>query len=92
MDRIPGGVLQTDLFGPNGPHRPKGGATAPITETGGAPGYARARRAISGFACEHASAHGPALAMRCIAATRHGNPLRGARKPHGKGLDICLRS
>ncbi len=30
--------------------------------------------------------------MRCIAATRHGNPLRGTRKPHGNVLDICLQS
>ncbi len=43
-------------------------------------GYARARRAVDGFACEHASALGPASAMRCIAATRHGSPLRGTRK------------
>ena len=50
-------------------------------------GCARARRAAGGFACEHASALGPASAMRCIAATRLGNPLRGIGKPHGKRLD-----
>ena len=32
MDRVPCGDLQTDLFGPNGPHRPRGGATAPNQE------------------------------------------------------------
>jgi hypothetical protein len=53
-------------------------------------GFARARRAVGGIACEPASALGPASAMRCIAATRLGNPLRGTRKPHGKGLERSL--
>ena len=52
--------------------------------------FARARRAVGGFACEHASALGHASAMRCIAANRHGSPLCGTRnfteKPH-----VCLR-
>ncbi len=39
-----------------------------------------ARRAVGEFACKPASALGHAYAMRCIAATRHGNPLRGTRK------------
>ncbi len=43
-------------------------------------GCARARRAVGGFACKHASALGHASAMRCIAANRHGSPLRGTRK------------
>ena len=53
-------------------------------------GFARARRAVGGFACEPASALGRASAMRCIAANRHGSPLRGTRnfteRPH-----VCLR-
>ena len=34
----------------------------------------------------------PASAMRCIAATRLGNPLRGERKTHGKGLREVVSS
>ena len=55
-----------------------------------APGFARARRAVGGIACKPASALGRASAMRCIAANRHGSPLRGTRnfteRPH-----VCLR-
>jgi hypothetical protein len=46
-----------------------------------AQGFARARRAEGGFACQHASDLGHAYAMRCIATTRHGNPLRGTQNP-----------
>ncbi len=49
-------------------------------------GFARARRAVGGIVCEHASALGPASAMRCIAANRHGSPLRGTRNPTEIGL------
>ena len=49
-------------------------------------GCARARRATGGIACKHASAHGHASAMRCIAATRHGSPLRGTLNPTEIGL------
>ena len=55
-----------------------------------APGFARARRAVGGIACKPASALGPASAMRCIAATRLGNPLRGTWKSHGKRLEGSL--
>ena len=54
-------------------------------------GCARARRATGGFACKHASALSPALAMRCIAATRHGSPLRGTQNPTEIGLTNSLR-
>ena len=54
-------------------------------------GCARARRATGGIACKHASAHGPASAMRCIAATRHGSPLRGTLNPTESGLTNGLR-
>ena len=54
-------------------------------------GCARARRATGGIACKHASAHGRASAMRCIAATRHGSPLRGTQNPTEIGLTNSLR-
>jgi hypothetical protein len=47
---------------------------------------ARARRAVGEFACKHASARSLASAMRCIAATRHGSPLRGTLNPTENGL------
>ena len=48
--------------------------------------FARARRAVGGFAGKPASTLGHASAMRCVAANRHGSPLRGTQnfteKPH----------
>ena len=62
-------------------------ALRPTTEAGGGAGCSRARRAVGEFACKHASALGSASAMRCIAATRHGNPLRGTRNHTEKCLN-----
>ncbi len=52
-------------------------------------GYARARRAVGGFACKPASAHSHAYAMLCIAATRHGSPLCGTRN-FTETPQVCL--
>ena len=49
-------------------------------------GLRRARRAVGGFASKPASALGHASAMRCIAANRHGSPLRGTLKATESGL------
>ena len=48
--------------------------------------FARARRAVGGFAGKPASTLGHASAMRCVAANRHGSPLRGTRNPTEIGL------
>ena len=54
-------------------------------------GLRRARRAVGGFASKLASALGHASAMRCIAANRHGNPLRGRLKATENGLKGVAR-
>ena len=64
------------------------GLTARPRKRLAARGFARARRAVGGIACKPASALGHASAMRCIAANRHGNPLRGTLK----STEICLTS
>ena len=59
------------------------------TETGGCAGL---RPRPAGRGRIRVQAHirpGPRLGDAGIAATRHGNTLRGTRKPHGKWLDRC---
>jgi hypothetical protein len=72
------------------PYRACRGRFAQPRKRVAARGYARARRAVDGFACEHASALGPASAMRCIAATRHGSPLRETLNPTERCLTCGL--